>query len=214
MNHIHLIIPESHSHLIPLYIFQGGFKSNHKQQIKRRLPASTATDMLWWKDKLKEEFIGMRILHPPKPLEMSLFVDTSTTWGIRLILDGKWLAWQFREGWNFNSHEISWEEMVAVEMAVHTLISVKFNNCHMVICSDNMGVIGALGTGKSCGVQQNLILHEIIRLIQDNNLWISTFWISTLNNPADRPSRGIFPKKNLLCAFPPSTIDPTSGEFQ
>jgi hypothetical protein len=31
---------------------------------------------------------------------MKLFVDASTGWGIGLILNGKWLAWQFKEGWN------------------------------------------------------------------------------------------------------------------
>ena len=93
--------------------------------------------------------------------------------------------------------------MVTVKLAVRTLITGKFSNCHIIIRSDNKGIVGALGAGRSRGTQQNLILREIVKLIQNNNLWISTIWISTLDNPADAPSRGIFSEKKLLYAFPP-----------
>ena len=93
--------------------------------------------------------------------------------------------------------------MVAVELAVCTLIAGKFSNCHSIVRSDNMGVVGMLAAGKSRGTQQNLILHKIVKLIQSNELLISTTWISTLDNPADGPSRGILLKKKLLYAFPP-----------
>jgi hypothetical protein len=119
------------------------------------------------------------------------------------MLDGKWLAWQFKEGWNSENREIGWAEMVAVELAIRTLISGKFRNCHIIIHSDNKGVVGALGAGRSRGTQQNLILREIMKLIQNNELWISTNWVSTVDNPADGPSRGSFPSKKLLYAFPP-----------
>ena len=67
--------------------------------------------------------------------------------------------------------------MVAIELALHTLIMSKFTNCHMIIHADNQGVIGALKAGWSRGTQQNLILHEIVKLMQDNKLWVSTVWI-------------------------------------
>ena len=93
--------------------------------------------------------------------------------------------------------------MVAVELAIRTLISGKFSNCHIIVRSDNQGVVGALKAGRSRGTQQNLILREIVKLIQDHNLWISTVWIATLENPADDPSRGVFAGRGLLYPFPP-----------
>jgi hypothetical protein len=42
-----------------------------------------------------------------------------------------------------------------------------------------------------------------VKLIQEHELWISTVWIPTLENPADRPSRGVFPKNSPIYAFPP-----------
>jgi hypothetical protein len=130
-------------------------------------------------------------------------VDASTSWGIGLILNGRWLAWKFKDNWESEGQEIGWGEMVAIELALRTLIIRKFTNCHIVIQSDNQGIIGALKAGHLHGTQQNLTLHEIIKLIQNNSLWISTVWISTSENPADGPFCGIFPDKCLLYAFSP-----------
>lgn len=159
--------------------------------------------MAWWRARLQEAYVGMKIICPPAPLGNSVFVDASTSWGIGLVLDGKWLAWQFQDGWRSEGREIGWAEMVAVELAIRTLIAGKFRNCHIVVRSDNQGVIGALKAGRSRGTHQNLILREIVRLIQDNDLWISTTWIPTLENPADGPSRGLLLERESLYPFQP-----------
>jgi len=93
--------------------------------------------------------------------------------------------------------------MVAVKLAVWTLITAKFKECHIIVHSDNRGVVDALKAGRSCGSQQNLVLHEIIKLIQDHKLWVSTTWILSAENPVDNLSRGKFPGKELLYAFLP-----------
>jgi hypothetical protein len=64
----------------------------------------------------------------------------------------------------------------------------KYANCHIIMCSDNKGVVGALEAGRSRGTQQNAILWEIVKLIQDHDIWISTIWVPTLENPVDGPS--------------------------
>jgi hypothetical protein len=79
-----------------------------------------------------------------------------------------------------------------VELAVRMLIAGKFTGCHVIIRSDNKGVVGALKAGRSRGTQQSAVLREIVKLIQEHELWISTTWIPTLENPADGPSRGVF----------------------
>lgn len=162
-----------------------------------------ADNMAWWRRHLQDDFVGMKIFSPPAPCNNKLYVDASTSWGVGLVLDGKWLAWQFRKGWMSEGHEIGWAKMVAVELAIRTLITGHFAQCHIIVRSDNQGVVGALKAGHSCSTQQNLILHEIVKLIQSHGLWISTIWIPSLENPADNPSRGIFPDKNNLYAFPP-----------
>jgi hypothetical protein len=98
LNHVCLIIPEEQSHLVSLYKFRGGFKADRTSEVKHKLSAVTSEDMNWWRHQLQEEFVGMNIIWPPKPLDTKLYVNTSSGWGIGLILNGKWLAWQFKEG--------------------------------------------------------------------------------------------------------------------
>jgi hypothetical protein len=203
LNHVCLVVPEGRSHLVSLYNFRGGFKDNRTSEIKHRLSTNTAEDMLWWRQRLQCSFVGMSIIRPPPPLNNNLCVDASTSWGIGMVLDGRWLAWQFKPDWKSEGREIGWAEMVAIELALRTLITGKFTRCHVIVRSDNQGVVGALKAGRSRGTQQNLILREIVKLIQDNELWVSTIWIPTSENPADDPSRGIFPGKKLLYPHPP-----------
>ena len=66
-----------------------------------------------------------------------------------------------------------------------------------------MGVMGALKAVKLRGTQQNAVLREIVKLIQEHKVWITTTWIPMLENPTDGPSKGVFPMKSLLYAFPP-----------
>jgi hypothetical protein len=189
--------------LVSLYKFWGGFKADGVSEVKHKLAAVTSEDMAWWRFRLQEEFVGMKIIWPPEPIDSKSYVDASSGWGIGLILDRKWLAWQFKEGWKSEGRKIGWAEMVAVELAVRTLIAGNFTGCHVIIHSDNKGVVGALKAGRSWGTQQNTVLREIVKLIQEHELWISTTWIATLENPADGPSRGVFPANSLLYAFPP-----------
>ena len=203
LNHVCLVVPEGRSRLVSLFKFRGGFKSSHSEEVKHILSAGTADDMAWWRQRLQEDFVGIKIICPPEPSDNKVYVDASTSWGIGLVLDGKWLAWHLKDGWQAEGREIGWAEMVAVELAIRTLITGKFRNCHIIVRSDNQGVVGALRAGRSRGTQQNMILREIVKLIQNYDLWISTMWIPSSENPADGPSRGILPGKESLYPFPP-----------
>jgi hypothetical protein len=123
--------------------------------------------------------------------------------GHRIGYQWEMVGMAIQEGWNSEGREIGWGEMVAVELAIWTLITAKFSGVHIIMRSDNQGVVGALKAGRSQGAQQNSILHEIIKLIQEHDLWISTIWIPTSENLADDPSRGMFTDKKSLYAFPP-----------
>lgn len=191
LNHACLIIPEGQSWLVSLYKFWGRFKDNHLGKVKHKLSVGTSEDMAWWIQCLQDKFVGLKIIQPPKPLTTKLFIEASTGWGIGLISDGKWLAWQFKEGSRSEGHEIGWGKMVAVELAVWSLIFGKCTNCHIIVCSDNEGIVGTLEAGRSWGTQQNSILQEIVKLIQGHELWISTTWISMLENLQTDP-QGVF----------------------
>ena len=96
--------------------------------------------------------------------------------------------------------------MIAVLLAVLTLITAgNFTNTHVIIHSDNEGVIGALkpDNWKSRGHHQNEMLRHIVRHIIEDKIWISLEYVNTKLNPADGPSRGKFPPRTQLYAKPP-----------
>jgi hypothetical protein len=95
-------------------------------------------------------------------------------------------------------------QMVAVKLAIHTLVAAGFRSCHIILHSDNMGVVGALHSGHSCNAQQNMILRKIVALFQTHSIWVTTLWIPTKDNTADNPSRGRFPPSTSLLPFPPA----------
>jgi hypothetical protein len=130
-------------------------------------------------------------------------MDASTSWGIGFWMEGKWIAWRSIPGWKTDGRDIGWLEMVAVELALHAVIAAGYENVHLIFRSDNSGVVGALKCGSSRNAPQNSILHRIIHLFHDHDLWVTTTWIPTKDNPADDPSRGVFPPaENLFSPLP------------
>jgi hypothetical protein len=79
LNHVSLVIPEGRSHLVSLYRFRGGFKDHGPAELKHKLSTSAAEDINWWRLHLQSDFLGMKIVRPPEPLDNSLCVDASTT---------------------------------------------------------------------------------------------------------------------------------------
>jgi hypothetical protein len=205
LNHVCLVVPSGRAYLTKLYAFRGSFKYREQSYRRHTVNQQTREDIQWWSDRLNEDFLGLHIKEIPPLSSVALFVDASTTWGIGLIIDGKWLAWELKSGWKGSNNErnIGWGEMVAVELALRTLVSSGFKNTRVLIRSDNEGVVGALKKGSSRGHEQNLILRKIVELIQEHGIWVDCTWISTHNNPADGPSRGIFPPRSGLYHKPP-----------
>ena len=99
LNHVCLVVPEGHSRMVSLYKFLDGFRTGQPWEVKHKLTTMAEEDMEWWRGQLQDEFVGMDIICPPEPLQIKLFVDASTGWGIELVINEKWLVWQFKEGW-------------------------------------------------------------------------------------------------------------------
>ncbi len=203
LNHVCLVVPDGRSHMPTLYRFRASFKENDPAFIQHTISSTLAEDLAWWKHKLSLDLLGIPIITPAEPLDVSLMVDASTSWGLGLVLDGKWLAWELIQGWKSDGRDIGWAEMVVIELGLRTLIAKGLKDCHIVIRSDNQGVVGALLAGYSRNTQQNAILRRIVFLMQESGIWLSTVWISTKDNLADDPSRGVLGHKKDLLPFPP-----------
>jgi hypothetical protein len=90
-------------------------------------------------------------------------------------------------------------------MGIRTLISASFRNVMVTIRSDNMGVVTALKSGKwTQKYGLNEIVKGILRLCRKAGLSVNVKWISTKENPADNPSRGVYPPTELAFHCRPS----------
>ncbi|KAF8869781.1 hypothetical protein BD779DRAFT_1632856 [Infundibulicybe gibba] len=102
--------------------------------------------------------------------------------------------------------------MLAVELGLRAAIAAGYRNTVLTIHSDNTGVVKALRTGTTKNTEHNVILEvsmdccilrAILVLAQVAAIQIDARWISTRDNPADNPSRGIFPSSIYSFQYPP-----------
>lgn len=56
-----------------------------------------------------------------------------------------------------------------------------------------MGVVGALKSGRSRNSWKNASLQRIVSLFSLHGIFLTITDVPTLQNPADGPSRGVFP---------------------
>jgi hypothetical protein len=203
LNHCAFIVPQGRSHLVELYRFTAALSSTSSPYIKFKITHKVATDITWWREELAKPRVVLRIQEPPPIQTEEIFVDASTSWGVGITYRGKWLAWKFREGWFSEGRCIGWGEMVAIELALRTLVAAKVKNAHLSLRSDNQGVIGALAAGKSYNAQENAILQQILQLYHEHSIWFTITYIPSKENPADPPSRGEFASRKLMIGSPP-----------
>jgi len=99
---------------------------------------------------------------------------------------------------------MSWAELLAVEIGLRALITAGYRSTTISLRSDNTGVVEALQKKSWCqrhGIEE--ILHNILALCGEYGIKLKPSWVPTKENPADMPSRGLFPPWSLIFNFPP-----------
>jgi hypothetical protein len=140
------------------------------------------------------------------PLQDGIFsaeihVDASG-WGIGFVMDGLWLAWKFSDSLALSGNmvDISWAEMLAVEVGLWTVIQwanmqrwkdgqpLAFD---ILVRSDNAGVVKAIEKRHANYAPQQDILQRIFDMTSDYDIQLTMKWVSSMDNLADNPSRGV-----------------------
>lgn len=193
LNHCCLVLRSARTRLFHLRSFVSRFPPKSSPFLSFAIPSNLRSDILWWQESLNKPFFGCSVATPPPPLPLRIFVDASTSWGIGILINDKWAAWQFLPDTFSAARSIGWAEMVAVELAVSLLCSIHPRDSHFLIHSDNQGVIGAVGSSFSRGATQNASLSRLSSTLLNHDSFISTSYIRSNSNPADPVSRGILP---------------------
>jgi len=64
---------------------------------------------------------------------MGLYVDASTSWGIRIIVGKEWAAFQLSPAWKIEGQDICWLEIVAIKLLIHFLESRGTCNAYLLV---------------------------------------------------------------------------------
>jgi len=94
-----------------------------------------------------------------EPLDLGIYVDASTSWGIGIIVEGKWLALQHKPSWKVPGRDIGWLETVAVELMAYILEAKGIHDSTVIAHSDNQGTIGSMTKGRSPNSHINLSIQ-------------------------------------------------------
>ena len=95
--HVAFVYLDGRSHLPSLSNFASTFHGD--EFLTKYPPHSLITDLKWWLVKLSLQGLSQS-LRPLGPLsDLGLYVDASTSWGIRIIIGDEWAAFQLSPSW-------------------------------------------------------------------------------------------------------------------
>ena len=189
--HCSLAVPDGRSRLPSISRFAASFNFLSSPFVRRSPSHGVMTDIDWWRSRLSANFCGSILSKPPPSSPIEFWVDASSSWGVGIVFDSMWDAWKFLPGWDTDGRNIGWAEIIAIELGLLFAIHNGHSNIHFLIKSDNQGVIHAVEGGRSKSFQQNRVLQRITSLLAHNHLWISSLYVTSSDNLADRPSRGL-----------------------
>jgi hypothetical protein len=83
--------------------------------------------------------------------------------------------------------------VIALELLIHFLGQLRFQDVHLRIYSDNKGAIGVLTKGRSPNTDLNLCARQTKRTSLDHMIMTNIVYIDTALNIANIPSRSESP---------------------
>ena len=186
--HVAFVYAQGRSRLPSLSNFIASFMGN--EFTRRHPPHSMMTDLRWWLRELNISGFFRQLLPRGPSQDMGLFVDASTSWGIGIVVAGRWAAFKLQKNWKVEGRDICWLETVAVEILVYILEAMGIANTTLLIHSDNQGTIGSLDKGRSRNFHINLSIRRAYIVLASQFITPELVYITSKNNPADPISRG------------------------
>ena len=98
----------------------------------------------------------------PLPLiDLDIWTDASSSWGIRIYIKSRWATWRLAANWAHSGQDIGWVEAIALELVVLWLAETGQHNVAIKVHCNNSNVINAFWKGCSRNELQNACIHRI-----------------------------------------------------
>jgi hypothetical protein len=197
LSHLSLVIMEGRVHMRGLWQMLAAME---KRMMHARAKwdwwESAWRDVDWWTTELSSEARGMKLCTERTADDsFRVFVDASTSFGIGVVIGKQYERFKLADGWRWGDDEardIGWAEFAAVLLAVFFLISTfGIRNRHILIHSDNQGVVFAWEKRWSRSPAQNRVLGNILHLLSRHQCYMTLEYVKSADNPADKPSRNL-----------------------
>jgi hypothetical protein len=204
--HATLVFPAGRSRLVGFESMLGIYKET--PFVPRHANRTIAGDLIWWSHKLRLDSFARQIPSVVNVVDYGAFSDASSEVGIGIVIGGCWRAWRLLPGWKTlnGSRDIAWAEAIGFELLVDAIMLVAPPQKNYRIYGDNKGVVEGWWNKRSRNHQVNEVFKSIQDKLERHGLTdaIHTAYVPSKANPADGPSRGIFPSRSLL--LPPLAI--------
>lgn len=201
--HTTSILPIGRAYLTALEAFLA--ISSDNPHVPRSPPRSTRHELEWWRKRLSQPHLRRPIPVPVEVFDVGGFSDASSGVGLGVVLGGRWRSWRLLPDWKHDGRDIGWAEAVAFEFLVYYILqlpSLPGNN--LKVFGDNRGVVEGWWRGRSRNIAVNGVFRRLLHRLEQSDLYIHPRYIASAGNPADNPSRGVFPPYSLL--LPPISI--------
>jgi hypothetical protein len=190
-----LITPRGRAYLTNFEKMMGTFHTH--PFTPRHPPHKLNEDIAWWIKTLSSPSLSREIPGGKKIFNVQGYSDASSSVGIGIVLGKQWRAWRLLPNWKSKGRDIGWAEAVGMELLTRAILnSGSFPGIQ--IFGDNNGVVEGWWSGRSRNAATNQVFRRIHDLLEENGTILKTRYVHTGSNPADGPSRGIFPPAHLL----------------
>ena len=195
LQHASLVIPSGRAYLTSMEAMLA--TCHDRPFLPRTPPRDTPSDLGWWTQQLSQPNSPKPIPKPKPLINHAAYSDASSEVGIGITVGTRWQAWRLAPGWKSQGRGILWAEAVGFELLTICLLKVSSKGDHLQVYGDNLGVVEGWWKKSSPNRPTNKVFRRILELSEKNDRTIYTRYVPSANNPADGPSRGIFPPLEL-----------------
>lgn len=168
----------------------------------RHAPKQVTGDLVWWAAKLSEPTLSRPLPSTDEFPDLQAFSDASSSVGIGITVGSAWSAFRLKQGWQADGRDIAWAEAVGFELLLIALDGLLPYGAKVLVYGDNQVVVQGWRNYRSRNKQVNEVFKRIHSFAKQRAWSVVARFVGSASNPADGPSRGIFPAGQLLPPAP------------
>lgn len=191
LTHVSYLLPQLRCYLSSLHRWKSAWMVRFAKQ---RLPADVEEDLEYWLTTLTS-FKNLRLIPTVTPKEIRWVGDTSTSFGIGVLIGRFWCQLRLKQGWEQSGpvrKGIAWLETVAIRIGILMLAQLKqAKGQNLVVWTDNTTCEATLRKRKSKDRAVNEEWKLIQKLLIELQIDITPKRVISEENEADSLSRGV-----------------------